>query len=155
MGTDVPVIHSEIVLTVPGTPAPKGSLRCARNKQHSLYEDNPATKPWRTKIAEAAGKIRQTADRNQPIDLEITFTFDRPKTTKRDYPAVKPDVDKLVRTILDALEDAGVLINDSQVTDLTTRKRYVTPVDWTGDRTPPPDDALPYPGVRIRINPLS
>ena len=142
------MIRSELVRTVEGIPAPKGSLRCSRTPAHALYEDNPKTKPWRKKVS-AAFEGAEAADPNQPLDVEITFTFDRPKTTRRELPAVKPDVDKLVRTILDALEDAGVLTNDSQVVDLTARKRYADPTLTTH----PFNDALPYPGVRIRINP--
>ena len=146
------MIRSEIVLTIAGTPAPKGSLRCARNPNHSLYEDNPATKPWRAKIADAARRVEQRPDKNQPLDVEITFTFDRPSSSKRELPAVKPDVDKLVRTVLDALEDAGVLTNDSQVVDLTARKRYALHPTLNQGNVDA-WDALPYPGVRIRINP--
>lgn len=163
------MIRSEIVLTIPGTPAPKGSLRCRRNPAHTLYEDNPRTKPWRDKIASAARNVTQHADARQAIDVEITFTIDRPRshygtgrnaqTLKANAPAYPSthgtgDADKLERTILDALQDAGVLVNDAQVTDLCSRKRYVSP-----DGASPElcvllyDDALPYPGVRIRINP--
>ena len=146
------MIEREIVLTIPGTPVPKGSLVCTRGPKHALREDNPATKPWRETVATAARKIQQRADKNQPLDLEVTFTFDRPGSVRRTHPSAKPDVDKLARTILDALEDAGILVNDSQVVDLTTRKRYAT--DPVMNAVRGYEDALPYPGVRIRINPL-
>ena len=145
------MIRSEIVLTIPGTPVPKGSLVCTRGPRHALREDNAKTKPWRERVTAAARQIQQRPDQNQPLDVEITFTFDRPKSTKRELPAVKPDVDKLVRTILDALEDAEVLVNDSQVVDLAARKRYAR---YGDQMTEAHDDALPYPGVRIRINPI-
>lgn len=147
-------LTSEGVITVAGVPAPKGSLRCSRTPAHALYEDNAKTKPWRKLVAQAARDSGIRADKHQPLDVEITFTFDRPASVRRDLPAVKPDVDKLVRTVLDALEDAGVLVNDSQVTDLIARKRYAL-TDPRDAALPPAlfDDALPYPGVRIRINP--
>lgn len=143
------MIRSEIVLTIPGTPAPKGSLRCRRNPAHTLYEDNPKTKPWREWVRDAAKQVTQHADKGQPLSVEVSFTLERPPSVpkSRRYPSVKPDVDKLVRTVLDALEDATVLVNDSQVVELVARKRYATD-------EPNYDDALAFPGVRIRINPL-
>jgi Holliday junction resolvase RusA-like endonuclease len=150
------VIRSEIVLTIPGTPAPKGSLRCRRNPSHTLYEDNPRTKPWREKVADAARKVQQTPDKGQPLDVEITFTFDRPKSVRRDLPASRSvgDVDKLVRTILDALQDGGALLDDAQVTDVSARKRYVRLDDENTPLALRYDDALGHPGVVIRINPI-
>ena len=50
----------------------------------------------------------------------------RPKTVKvrkRPLPIVKPDLDKLVRSVLDALSGV-VFADDAQVTGLLTVKRY-------------------------------
>lgn len=154
------MIRSEVVLTLPGDPAPKGSLRCRRDPNHRLYEDNPRTKPWRDKVVAAAQKVTQHAEAREAIDVEVTFTIERPRshygtgrnatTLKANAPAYPAthgtgDIDKLARTILDALQDAGILTNDAQVVDLTTRKRYPAEEAY--------DDALPWPGVRIRIHP--
>lgn len=164
------VITQQIILTIPGHPAPKGSMKCvgARGKvKHQLVEDNTRTAPWRKTIADAATKVTQRADPRQPIDIELTFTIERPAShygTGRNSRVVKPsapaypsthgtgDIDKLARLAIDALQDAGILPDDAQAVDLTTRKRY--PRDpATRDQTSY-DDALPYPGVRIRINPI-
>jgi crossover junction endodeoxyribonuclease RusA len=156
------MIRSEIVLTIPGTPAPKGSLRCRRNPAHSLYEDNPKTKPWRAKVVDAAKRVTQHADAQQPIDIEITFTLERPRShyrtgrnahllrdTAPPLPSTQGtgDTDKLERTILDALQDAGVLVNDAQVTDVTARKRYVRLDD---ENTPLDSPALLSASTRSR-----
>jgi Holliday junction resolvase RusA-like endonuclease len=47
-------------------------------------------------------------------------------------PAVKPDIDKLCRAILDGLQDGGLLAEDSRVVTLTATKRYPNPGDPTG-----------------------
>ena len=47
---------------------------------------------------------------------------------------VRPDADKLARSLLDAISDAGVWRDDAQVAELHVRKVY-------GDR----------PGVRVRL----
>jgi crossover junction endodeoxyribonuclease RusA len=50
-----------------------------------------------------------------------------------------PDLDKLVRSIFDAMTDAGVWLDDAQVVKVVASKAYVAP----GDR----------PGVHISLAP--
>jgi crossover junction endodeoxyribonuclease RusA len=58
-----------------------------------------------------------------PITVTATFTFLPPKTTKRAAPTVKPDIDKLVRAVLDAL--TGIAYeDDAQVTSILAMKNY-------------------------------
>lgn len=162
------MLDREIVVTIPGHPAPKGSLKCvgARGKvRHALVEDNAASQPWRDKIAGLfRTRVRSIAERRQPCGVEVTFTIDRGPShygTGRNAGTLKAsaprrptakgeggDVDKLARLLLDALEDAGTLPNDAQVVELTARKAYATPHH---DGVP---DALPWPGVKVRLYPL-
>lgn len=158
------MIQTEIRATIPGDPAPKGSLKCigARGRRgHVLIEDNARTKPWREKIAYAFRRGTYTAVKDQPIGVEVTFTVRRPahhygtgrnaQTLKTAAPAHPVshntgDLDKLVRLALDALQDAKVLPDDCQVVELTARKSYPLPA--------PTPDALPYPGALLRIYPM-
>lgn len=71
----------------------------------------------------------------------MDFYLPRPKRPRYRAPAVKPDVDKLARSILDGLEAAGILTNDSRVTHLEATKHYA-------NQTNPP-------GAHITITPLS
>lgn len=78
------------------------------------------------------------------VAVDLLFVMPRPKTGRRVLPAVRPDIDKLTRLVLDALTDAGVIVDDGQVTDLTVRKRYPdADQPWT----------LPEPGVRVKVEP--
>ena len=138
------------------TPAPKGSMKCigARGTvKHQLIEDNPDTAPWRRAVAAAART-------HVPVELVITYSIPRPKShygTGRNAGVVKAsapprpstqgtgDVDKLERNVLDGLQDAGTLVNDAQVTDVTHKKR------WCGA---PGADVLDVPGAVIRIYPM-
>ncbi|RZU30472.1 endodeoxyribonuclease RusA [Blastococcus saxobsidens] len=65
-----------------------------------------------------------------PVSVAVVFTFDRPKSapkSRRVWPVTRSsgDVDKLLRAVLDALVDAGVMRDDSQVVRLTASKVHV------------------------------
>lgn len=77
-------------------------------------------------------------DKNMGVGIYITFHLEKPKTVKRLWPTVKPDLDKLVRAILDA--GTGVLwIDDAQVRFIEARKVY----------------AVSVPGVYVNVHPMN
>lgn len=109
-----------------GTPAPQGSKRAFVVKGRAvLTEDNKRSRPWRDSVAAAA--VEAMGDRERidgPVGVDIDFWFVKPATVKRNHPSVRPDIDKLTRTVLDALTAAGVIRDDAQVCELTARKQY-------------------------------
>ena len=155
------MIEDETVIVVKGAPIPKGSLKCVgRGGKHRLIEDNPRTEGWRQHVADAASSAPKRAEIHQPIGVEITSTIARPlghigaRGLRPSAPAMPAmgrtgDVDKLARLVLDALTDSGLLDDDSQVVEVTSRKTYPIENDcaWTAD-------ALPYPGVVVRVYPM-
>jgi len=58
------------------------------------------------------------------ILAHIRFNIQRPKSIKRVHMTVKPDLDNLAKSILDALVQGGVIYDDNLITDLMTMKRY-------------------------------
>ena len=167
------MLASEFVITIPGQPKTKGSMKCIgrRGKQaHTLIEDHKSSGPWREHVVGWLAKRGDVvAVPGQPLGAEVTFTLPRPRShygTGRNehvlkasapaYPVTQNtgDVDKLARLILDALQDGprAVIPDDAAVIDLTARKRYPLTPD---EPTPDPYDRLPYPGVRIRLYPLT
>jgi len=57
------------------------------------------------------------------VKVELDFIVTKPKSTKRAFPSVKPDLDKLVRAVLDGL--TGVVYeDDSQVIMIKASKTY-------------------------------
>jgi crossover junction endodeoxyribonuclease RusA len=143
-------------ITVHGTPGPQGSK--TRNAAGALYESSAKVKPWREAVKSAALDALAYDETWQPlreaVRLEVVFTLPRPKHhygTGRNaglvkpsapkFPTGKPDTDKLLRSTQDALKDAGVLLDDSVVTDATAAKRYVL----TGV------DTLSHPGAVVRV----
>jgi Holliday junction resolvase RusA-like endonuclease len=85
--------------------------------------------PWRQQVGWTALNARPTADiwakRHEPVAVSMTFVFTMPKK-KRLQMAVKPDIDKLCRSALDAL--TGILfVDDGQVVQITAGKVYGAP----------------------------
>ena len=114
---------------VAGTPRPKGSMRSVPYQRKDgkmgvrVFNDNPATKQWQDLVRIRAKEAMRGRD---PIDgpVSVTATFLMPQLKRpRKRPDRKPDLDKLVRAVLDSLEGVA-FTNDSRVTSLTARKYY-------------------------------
>jgi len=121
-----------IAFTVPGIPAPQGSMRAFMRKGARfpvVTSDNRNLKPWRQSVAFAA--VDACPDRELwqgPVSIGVVFYLPRPKSLPKrvEYPTKKPDCDKLARGILDAL--TGILWrDDSQVVEMAARKLYGDP----------------------------
>lgn len=128
---------------VAGKPRPKGSWRAIKGKHGKvvMLPSNPDAKVWEKRVQDAASAIYHAEGERAPMAGEIfvnaRFYISRPKSHYRASGELKPiirelgpitrgtgDVDKLPRAILDALQKAGVFADDSQVTDLISRKRW-------------------------------
>lgn len=95
---------------VEGVPVPQGSKSLSRSGV--MYEANKALKPWRLKVAAAALWAYGPDVRfmEGPLVLAVAFAMPRPKTVTREFPSVKPDIDKTSRAIGDSL--SGVVYKD-------------------------------------------
>ncbi|OFN19024.1 hypothetical protein HMPREF2604_05205 [Corynebacterium sp. HMSC055A01] len=111
-----------ITFRVEGEPAPKGSKRHVGNGR--LIESSKKLPAWMRAVTQEATKNRPSAPVDAPVSVFMDFYLPKPKRPRYDVPAVKPDVDKLARSVLDALEAAGILTNDSRVTKLRATKHY-------------------------------
>ena len=110
-------------------PAPQGSKRPLGNGR--MIEASTRLKPWRMLVAEAALATGAPLI-SGPVRLSIVFLFLRPKGhsgargLKASAPRhhfTRPDVDKLQRSVFDAL--TGTLIqDDSLVVGCNAEKRY-------------------------------
>ncbi len=110
-------------IIVYGEPVAKGSMKGFNaGGRVILTNDNVKTKDWQTLIAYTAGqKCKEVAD--GPVWLNVTFYLPKGKTVKREHPTTKPDIDKLLRCVLDAL--TGIVYqDDAQVTEVNVSKRY-------------------------------
>jgi crossover junction endodeoxyribonuclease RusA len=134
-----------IEIRVIGTPAPQGSKRAFVNKytgRAAMVESSSKVKPWRESVKYAAHA--HGARLVGPVSVELVFTLPKPKSapkTRRTWPDRKPDVDKLTRSTLDALVQAGTIEDDARVVRLSAAKKY--PLEG--------DDSLDVPGAVIRV----
>lgn len=121
---------SEVTLWVSGTPKPQGSKRAFKHKTTGnvvMVEDNKNVRDWRSDMKNVAGaEFADTPPFEGPVTVMVVFHMPRPKShpkTKQTWPTSKPDVDKLLRAVLDAL--TGIAFkDDSQVTMLTGVKAW-------------------------------
>lgn len=116
-------------LLVYGTPIPQGSMKAFTPKgwkRPILTSDNAKTKPWRQAIVDAAVVMRGGRSFEAPVHLSVIFYLPRPKSAPKNIhrPAKKPDLDKLVRAVCDALTSAGVWRDDCQVVRVTAEKVF-------------------------------
>lgn len=87
-----------------------------------MTDQNAKTlKPWRHTVATHADR-GITFD--GPLAVKLLFILPKPKRPRWDYPAVKPDIDKYTRALLDGLTDGGLIEDDARVVDLNVMKRY-------------------------------
>lgn len=127
-------LHCRVV----GTPGPQGSKRHVG--KGIMVESSAKVKPWRQDVRAAVLEATELATWQQPagaVAVAVTFYLPRPKghygtgrnadtlrPSAPELPAVKPDVDKLVRSTLDAITESGAIRDDAQVADLASHKRY-------------------------------
>lgn len=124
---------AELSFTVWGTAVPQGSMRgFVRGKHVVVTSDNVKLKPWRqelagTAMAAAAQQNFTPIARPNAAWLIVSFFFERPKSVKKTLEkTTKPDLDKLLRAVKDALK--GIAYDDdSQVTRVVMEKQYGTP----------------------------
>jgi Holliday junction resolvase RusA-like endonuclease len=129
-----------VTLTVYGRPAPKGSMRSLGKGR--MVESNINVTPWRAAIcAEALAQPVRHLD--GALLVRVTLTVPKPKSTRDRAPITRSsgDVDKHLRCVLDALQDADLIADDARVVSASVNKV------WPGTSF----DALDTPGAVITV----
>ena len=134
---------------VPGEPITEGSTKAFTSGQRVVvtHDRGPELDQWRLRVARAAKAAAEAAywepRYDGPVEVWAEFRLPRPKSVpkSRQWPHVKPDLDKLQRAVGDALapyKRPGVLRDDSRIVGWHAVKRYA-------------DDAHPA-GVMVRVS---
>jgi crossover junction endodeoxyribonuclease RusA len=133
-------------IRINGIPAPQGSKRHVGNGV--MIESSKAVGPWRDAVRRECQLVTggQVAyPRPAALVINISFILPRPvghlglgrntgkpKPSAPDYPAVKPDIDKLQRAVLDGLTAGGAFTDDAQVVSVLAVKSYAGLTETTG-----------------------
>lgn len=125
----------ELVFTVEGSPASQGSLSAHVVKGRvRIHNDSRKTAPWRALVSARAREAMPAGWEaiDAPVAVKLLFHLAPPMRPRFRRPAVKPDLDKLVRAVLDSLTDAGVWRDDSRVVDLAVSAWYADELNPAG-----------------------
>ena len=128
-------MEGEIQFTVIGVPQPQGSSRAFVPKGWNraiITSVNTKLKPWRQEIAGTAQVEMQRRGlsllEKVPIAVRVSFFFEKPASAKKSlvYKITKPDCDKLLRGLFDAL--TGIVFkDDAQIVSCLMRKEFGSP----------------------------
>lgn len=129
---------SGVSFTVYGVAQPAGSKRAGMSKGGKMFvrDDAKRSRPWKTQVSQAAGQaMGASALLDGPLELSVIFRVPRPKghygarglrPSAPAYPAVRPDVTKLLRAVEDACTGI-VWRDDAQVVEQHAVKLYGEP----------------------------
>lgn len=119
-----------LAFTVRGIPKPQGSKRAfVRGGRAQLVESaGQPLKDWRADVKAAAeAALGERGPLAGPLVLKVTFFLPRPKSAKPGaLPDKRPDLDKLLRSTLDALTAAAALNDDAQIVEINSAKVYTS-----------------------------
>jgi Holliday junction resolvase RusA-like endonuclease len=125
-------------------PAPQGSKKYVGSRKSAagnlipmIVESSPKLPAWRKAVSEAViqGMIDSGDDSKfeGAVKVEAVFYLTRKPSVKRALPTVPPDVDKILRSLMDGItarsksgEILGVWQDDSQVVKVDVSKVYAT-----------------------------
>ncbi len=121
---------------IAGNPAPQGSKRLFNG---IMVEANSRTKEWRADVR--AALIREDGTPREyfdgPVQVIAQFVMPRPKSAPKKRAATadkKPDLDKLLRAVLDAISSSGMWRDDCQVVQITAEKKVAAEGETPGLR---------------------
>lgn len=133
-----------------GAPVGQGRISSLGTGRPSVHSNAAILLPWRQTVAAAAHNAKLAAvhrDRfplTGPVGLHAHFTVAKPKSApkrRRTFPITRPDLSHYLRAAEDALQAAGVYLDDAQIVDEHQTKHY------PGEHA----QALDVPGVVIYV----
>jgi len=109
-----------IKFSVNGDPIQQGSMKVINGRV--LHAKGAELIYWRSAIALKCAEI-VARPLEGAVTVKLDFRLAQPRSVRRQFPTKYPDLDKLIRAVLDALTGVGY-IDDSQVVNVTASKRY-------------------------------
>jgi Holliday junction resolvase RusA-like endonuclease len=131
--------EDNFIISVVGDPASQGSHAIMNGR--IVQVNSKKHKAWRTAIVTEciANLPADWVPLDEPVELIVNFYMLKPASVKRSLPSVSPDLDKLIRSVGDALAIAGVYTDDSRIVRISARKLYAQGIE---------------PGATIEVKPI-
>lgn len=134
-------------------PVTQGSLRPSRSGK-LFHTHAKELMDWRGAVQNRVEAYRERhPEHGLPytgaVFVRLIVSLARPPSvsrTKRPYPSVKPDLDKLSRSVGDALKQCGVVSDDAQIVEFTRLAKVYCNED---------PESLEVPGARIVVLPMA
>jgi Holliday junction resolvase RusA-like endonuclease len=121
--------ETNFTISVTGDPASQGSHAIMNGR--IVQVNSKKHKAWRTAIVQACIESLPAdwVPLDEPVELIVNFYMSKPVSVKRSLPSVAPDLDKLIRSVGDALAIGGVYADDSRIVRISARKLYATGIE--------------------------
>jgi len=128
-----------INFTVKGHPVAKGSMigqRLADGRVIVLDDfrgdRGRRLKEWMKAVAWEGRMTYKGLPLAGPVAVRLGFRLEKPKSNKKQCPSQRPDIDKLARAVLDAIQTKAkwggtLIVDDSQVVELQVHKSWALP----------------------------
>jgi len=121
-------------ITIPGQPIPKGRPRVAVRGRRAVAYTPARTKTYEARVAWAVANVTRSellAPAGVPVRFDALVVFGRPQRLQaKRHPAgliphtCRPDLDNVVKALMDGVGAAGYWADDSQVTCLRADAAY-------------------------------
>ena len=122
--------NDAISFLVHGLPVPQGSTRSwLVNGKPVITSAAKGLSTWRRLVADVAQRFAPDEPWQGPVGIDLHFGLPKPKSApkkRRVWPDKRPDLDKLTRSVLDALTYV-IFADDSQVVEIRATKDYGAP----------------------------
>jgi Holliday junction resolvase RusA-like endonuclease len=129
------ISHSEVRFFVQGIPKGQPRPRVARQGGRAWAYNPSVANEWKNMVKAVGLQNRPDKPIEGPVAMQIDFFMARPKRLKKGeagYSPVKPDIDNLVKAVMDSLNDTGIWGDDNQVVELSSSKKYCAEGEYPG-----------------------
>jgi len=109
---------------IDGVPVPQGSMRTV-GRGVVIHSNAKKLKEWRTTVAWQVRAFFQDDDQiDDSMRVDLEFYLPRPASVKRIFPHRKPDLDKLIRAVLDGVTESNAVTDDARFVEINAKKFY-------------------------------